>query len=171
MRFLGALTLTLGHRALGCETGAARRAHGCAERGSRWAFCLSACAARRMPGRAARVNRWVPGRVARAVRSSGRAFRPGMRAHRRDAWECAAPLARQAAFWPGEGERAYAYAVRRDFRESRCRATLSLLGWRGRFVWVRYAFSVTRCAAGKVTTRFFQKSLGHWAQFGMRFCC
>ena len=68
-------------------------------------------------------------RVARAIRSSGRAFRPDMRAHRRDAWECAAPLARQAAFWPGEGERAYAYAARRDFRESRCRATLSLLGW------------------------------------------
>ena len=96
-----------GQRVFGCETGAACQAHGCA----------------------ARVNRWVPERVVRAVRSSGRAFRPDMRAHRRDAWECAAPLAWQAAFWPGEGERAYAYAVRRDFRESRCRATLSLLGW------------------------------------------
>lgn len=118
-----------GQRVFGCEMGAARRARGRVERGGRWAFCLSACAARRAHGCAARVNRWVPERVARAVRSSGRAFRAGMRAHRRDAWECAAPLARQAAFWPGEGERAYAYAVRRDFRESRYRATLSLLGW------------------------------------------
>ena len=94
-------------RVFGCEAVAACQAHGCA----------------------ARVNRWVPERVARAVRSSGWALRPGMRAHRRDARECAAPLARQAAFWPGEGERACACAVRRAFRESRYRATLSLLGW------------------------------------------
>ena len=111
-----------GQRVFGCETSVARWVRGRAERGSRWAFCLSACAARRMPGRVARVNRWVPERVARAVRSNGRAFR-------RDARECAAPLARQAAFWPGEGERAYVCAARRDFRESRYRATLSLLGW------------------------------------------
>ena len=94
-------------RVFGCEMGAACQVHGCA----------------------ARVNRWVPERVARAVRSSGRAFRPDMRAHRRDARECVAPLVRQAAFWPGEGERACACAVRRAFWESRYRATLSLLGW------------------------------------------
>ena len=61
--------------------------------------------------------------------SNGWALRPDMRAHRRDARECAAPLAPQAAFLPGEGEHACACAVRRAFRESRYRETLSLLGW------------------------------------------
>ena len=151
MRFLRASTLTFGKRALDCETGAAQRARGRetgaarrtsgrAERGSRRAFYLSACAARwarghaasasqRARGREARANWWEPGCAARAVRSNGWALRPGMRAHRRDARECAVPLAPQAAFWLGEGEHACACAVRRAFRESRYRATLSLLGW------------------------------------------